>query len=100
MWETVTAVVVAVIGSNLIQFFVTRRDKKKGIQDQLIKLEKDSCRTQMLVMMSDYPEEKDEIMRLAEHYFGDLKGNWYLTSLFDGWLKDKGILKPSWFNGG
>ena len=98
--EAIITIIVAVLGSNLIQFFVTRRDQKKGIKDQLIKLEKDSCRTQMLVMMSDYPFEKTEIMTLAEHYFKVLKGDWYLTDLFDKWLKEQGIRRPEWFPGG
>lgn len=100
MWETVTAVVVAVIGSNLIQFFITRHDNKKGIKEQLRKLEKDSVRTQLLVMMSDYSGEKNEIMTLAEHYFHVLKGNWFLTDLFANWMKDNNIAKPAWFEGG
>lgn len=100
MGEIIATVVVAVIGSNLIQFFVTRWDTKRGIKDQLKKLEKDSVRTQMLVMMSDYPEERNEIMTLAEHYFRVLKGNWYLTELFTKWLKDNKLQKPSWLEGG
>ena len=95
--EAIIAIIVAVLGSNLIQFFVGRRDKKKGIQEQLTKLEKDSCRTQLLVMMSDYADEKTEIMTLSEHYFKDLKGDWYLTDLFDKWLKEHKIRKPDWF---
>lgn len=39
MWETIAAIAVAVVGSNLIQFFVTRRDNKKdkltGIVEEL-----------------------------------------------------------------
>ena len=54
----------------------------------------------MLVMMSDYPDEKSEIMTLAEHYFKDLKGNWYLTDLFDKWLSAHHIARPQWFKGG
>lgn len=98
--ESIIAIIAAVLGSNLIQFFVSRRDKKKGIQEQLIKLEKDSCRTQLLVMMSDYADEKTEIMTLGEHYFKDLKGDWYLTDLFAKWLSAHKIAKPDWFNGG
>ena len=98
--EAIITIIVAVLGSNLIQFFVTRRDQRKGIKDQLLKLEKDSCRTQLLVMMSDYPDEKNEIMTLGEHYFKVLKGDWYLTSLFSVWMTKHDVLKPDWFNGG
>lgn len=100
MGELIITVVVAIIGSNLIQFFVTRWDTKRGLKEQLRKLEKDSCRTQMLVMMSDYPDEKNEIMTLGEHYFGTLKGNWYLTELFKSWLKEHDLERPAWLGGG
>lgn len=107
MSTIITAIVVAIIGSEalvrLIIFFVERRDGKRGVKNQLIKLEKDGCRTQMLVMLSDYPNEKTEIMTLAEHYFrkrseGGLEGNWYMTDLFKRWLKENGIEEPAWLS--
>ena len=103
MTELVVPIVIAVLGSEalvrLIIFLVERRDGKKGLKTQLQKLEKDSCRTQMLVMLSDYPNEKQEIMTLAEHYFKDIKGNWYMTSIFNNWLKKHNVEKPTWFKG-
>ena len=79
--------------------------KKMGKADALTRLslkmdkqERDSCRTQMLLLMSDYPGQTEEIMRLARHYFQDLSGNWYMTSLFNKWLSDNNIGKPEWFN--
>ena len=69
----------------------------KHIEQNQVKAEKDQCRTQLLLMIADYPEEKSEIMKLAEHYFEDLSGNWYLTSLFNRWLEDNKIKKPEWF---
>lgn len=102
MTNIIATIIAAVIGSEalvrLIIFFVERRDGKKGLKNQLIKLEKDSCRTQMLVMMSDYTFEKNEIMRLAEHYFKVLKGDWYLTDLFKKWLRENGVEEPAWLN--
>lgn len=103
MAELILPIIAAVLGSEavvrLIIFFVERKDKKHGIAGQLLKLEKDSCRTQMLLLLSDYPEEKAQIMTLAEHYFGVLHGNWYMTTMFNGWLQRNGIPKPAWFNG-
>lgn len=66
---------------------------------QLKKQEKDQCRTQMLVMMGFRPHETTEIMKLAQHYFGDLEGNWYMTSLFNSWMDEQNIGKPEWFRG-
>ena len=106
-------VVVAVLGStavfSFIQFLFQRHDRKvesksgvqntvKEIQNSLVKLEKDGCRTQMLVLMGDYPNERGELMTLAEHYFKDLKGDWYMSSIFAKWLKENGIENPDWFD--
>ena len=61
--------------------------------------EKDALRTQLLLMMADYPTEEQEIMKLAERYFKDLHGNWYATGLFNHWLENSPSIdcKPEWF---
>lgn len=111
--EIVAAVIVAAIGSvglfNLIQFLISRKDKKndalEGIRKDITEIkkgiviaEKDNCRTQMLVLMADYPLQEEEMLRLAQHYFEDLDGDWYMTSLFGKWLNLNHIERPKWFN--
>ena len=108
MSETAT-IIMAVLASNglfaLIQFLVTRHDTKKNVKGKLTLLEKDGLRTQLLLLMLLMPNEKQEILTVAEHYFAPpprgLDGNWYMTSLFDKWIVEhnKGI-KPEWFKGG
>ncbi len=84
-----------------IQYLITRHDNRKGmlaqILKQLHKQEKDICRTQMLQLMSVYPDEKAELFRLAEYYFTQLHGNWYMTTLFRTYLKKNNIMPPIWF---
>lgn len=75
----------------------SRTDKIQAIDNKLNKCEMDSVRLQMLVMISDYPTEVQEIMKLAEHYFSDLEGNWYMTSIFNKWLEENKIAPPEWF---
>lgn len=111
--EFIEAVVISVLGSGAFATVVTavinainnRKSKLKaiegqlkGIDDKLIKSEKDALRTQLLILLSDYPEETQEIMTIAQHYFGDLKGDWYATSLFNKWITDNEIAEPSWFD--
>lgn len=100
--STITAIILGFAGSagfwGLVQFLILRWDDKKGLKKQLKRLEKDGCRTQLLLLMSVYPDEKQEILKLAEYYFGTLKGNFYLDSLFDDWLKNHGLARPHWFN--
>lgn len=70
-----------------------------AIKDQshkIVKLEKDSVRTQLLLLMSDYPDNKQEILEVAEHYFKDIGGNWYMTAMFNTWIEDHDIARPEW----
>lgn len=105
-------IVLAAIGSGGIGAIVSGAvtliskaiDKKTGMAKKIENLEKksaknelDSVRLQMLVMISDYPNDTSEIMRIAEHYFAELKGNWYMTSIFNTWLESNNIAKPEWF---
>ena len=89
-------------GGNLllfIKFLIERHDKKKeqDISGTLHKLEKDGLRTQLLLMILMRPQEKKEILTLAQHYFVDLKGNWYMTDVFNNWLEQEKHGKPEWF---
>ena len=92
-----------------VQFLIKRHDDKKGkiahidekidgIHEHHKRLEKDATRTQLLVLMACYEKNAAEIMRLAEHYFSILNGDWYMTGLFNNWLERSGIGKPEWFN--
>lgn len=112
--EHLITVLLAVLSSGLIQFFFTRKDTKEKenienklepISSKLDKLlneqkknEKDNLRTQLLVMMTVMPNDHHEIMTLAERYFGQLKGDWFYSSLFNKWLKENEIEKPTWFD--
>lgn len=72
-------------------------DKDGDLEKELKKLEKDIIRTQLLQLMIHYqPEEEHELMQVAQHYFVDLKANWYLTPRFNRFLKKQGIAKPEW----
>ena len=101
MKETILIAVISAMTSGgvlgFIQFLITRNDDKQGIRSTLKKLEKDGLRTQLLLMILLKPEEKKEILTLAQHYFVDLEGNWYMTDIFKKWLKEKGHSNPDWF---
>lgn len=113
MIDILLGLIGAVLGSGIIQFFVTRHDQKKKesieeklkpIDSKLDKIideqktsEKDALRTQLLVMMTTLPNNHEEIMTLAQRYFGELKGDWFYSSLFNKWLKENDIEKPIWF---
>jgi hypothetical protein len=110
MKETILIAVISALTSGgvlgFIQFLIKRKDDKEqraedkqddDIKGTLKKLEKDILRTQLLLMILMKPNEKKEILTLAQHYFVDLKGNWYMTDIFDKWLIEKGDSRPEWF---
>lgn len=89
----------------LITFFVTRYDTKKGLEAKLYKVEKDSVRTQILLMMYNYdPTDEREFLTVCEYYFkdkaeGGLGADWYLSSLFAKHCEKWSIKVPVWFKG-
>lgn len=114
--ETAVTILVAVLGSSgliggifsvintVLSRKAARSDKQKEIEAKLAELEKatqenkmDATRVQMLLLMSDYPDDKQEILKIAERYFKDMGGNFYMDSLFSKWLKKNDLTKPSWF---
>ena len=106
----ISDVLLAILGGGnvilFIKFLIERHDRKqeraedndkKSVKDTLIKLEKDGIRTQLLLLILMKPMEETEILRLAEHYFKKLHGNWYMTSIFKNWLKEYNVANPDWF---
>ena len=96
----------------LIIALIQRRDQKKSLlaalkkaveeikekmEAQNLENKRDMCRQQLLLLMAVYPQEKQEILTVAKHYFVDLGGNWYASSIFQRFLKDNEIEPPLWF---
>lgn len=110
-------VLIAILGGGnlllFVKFLIERVDKKKeraedkkaeneakeleGIKSELTLLKKDGIRTQLLILILMQADEQTEILKVAEHYFVDLEGNWYMTSLFKNWCEKRG-LEPDWFD--
>lgn len=79
---------------------IERTEGLETIRKQMKKIEKDSVRTQLLMLMSDFPDNDQEIIEVAQHYFCDIGGNWYMTKMFSKWLTDNGFGQPEWFKKG
>lgn len=112
MKDTIIAVILAALGSSalfgFIQFLISRHDSKKGAMAELSqdikdlkglvnKLDVESCRTQLMLLIHISPRNAADILTLGLHYFVDLHGDTYLTALFSEWLKSQNIDKPIWF---
>lgn len=66
--------------------------------DELLTLSKDTrkdtIRIQLLMVMSHNPENTDTILKLAEVYFVDFIGDWYMTNEFSKWAKKHNVIVP------
>lgn len=60
------------------------------IDDNYTKDELATTRLELMILMEHDPENTIEIEKLARHYFSDLQGNSYLTSVFSKWCKEHG----------
>lgn len=66
-------------------------DKLDTIIEKVDVAEENATRSQLLTLMSDYPDNESEILKVAQYYFHDLNGDWYMTSLFTKWADERGI---------
>lgn len=93
-----------------IEFLIRRHDKKKGIMSRiektLINLDKrvdevdlGLLRVQLLTLMNHYENDLYQIMLVAEKYFTN-GGDWYMSSLFEKFIKEHKLETPIWFKGG
>ena len=95
-----TALIIAILGSSALSglaiFLIQRHDQKKNLTGRLDELERGVLRTQLMVMIFLKPEEKTEILTMAERYFakkedGGLDGNWVLTPIFERWCEAQNV---------
>lgn len=79
--------------SSFISSKITESVDKKldNISEQLDNIKLDSTRTQLLTLMSNYPDNESEILKVAYHYFKELDGDWYMSELFSEWAKERNI---------
>lgn len=115
-------IILALISSGVISTFITaffqymqtKKSRKDGLeskvtalvtdQEKLLKdmkrLEGDILRVEMKVMIANFPEREEDILKIGEHYFGELHRNWVMQASFRQYLEDRGLPIPTWFNGG
>ena len=77
---------------NQIQSFI---DSMNKLIETTQETRKDTVRIQLLMVMQQQPENIDTILKLAETYFVDLEGDWYMTSEFSKWAKAHDVMVPN-----
>lgn len=60
------------------------------IAEQMQDLKLDTTRNQLLVLM-EHDENDAEVLKVAKYYFNELKGDWYMTSVFERWAEKHGV---------
>lgn len=97
--------------TGLFQLLQNRKSRKSGLeskvdtlveeQEKIIKAQKkqegDILRVELRLLISDFPDKEDDILRLSQHYFSDLHANWVMSSVFQTWLSDRNLPTPPWF---
>lgn len=65
--------------------------KLDTIIEKVDRAELNATRSQLLTLMSDYPDNESEILKVADYYFNELDGDWYMTELFTKWADSRDI---------
>lgn len=55
---------------------------------------KDTLRIQLMMLMKEQEDNIDTILKVAETYFVELQGDWYMTSEFNKWAKRHEVTIP------
>ena len=71
------------------------RDAVKELVDTTKETRRDTLRIQLLMLMKDEENNIDTILKLAQTYFVELHGDWYMTSEFNKWAKKHDVDVPN-----
>ena len=90
----VTVIGAAAVGCGtwaVTQIVASTNEKIDVLSNKVEDIEEGTVRAQLLTLMSDYPNDESEILKVAEYYFKDLDGDWYMTSMFTKWAAEHNI---------
>lgn len=66
-------------------------DHLDQVETQIGEIRQDTVRLQLLELINGDPENIEGILTVAETYFNDLGGDWYMTGKFKAWAQKHGI---------
>lgn len=86
----------------IVKYFIERKEKQEAEIEAKRDAERkelllSSTRNELYILINHYPTQTFEIMRTAEKYFVELKGNFTATSIFQQYLKEHNLTRPDWF---
>lgn len=65
-------------------------DQTETIKEELSSVKLSTTRNELMLMMTNNPDNVIEIERLAKVYFVDMHGDFYMTGLYSDWAKQHG----------
>ena len=65
-------------------------DIRGEVQEFFLKTETQTTRLELLSLMQNQPTNVAGIEKIANHYFHDLGGDWYVTDIYSQWCKEYG----------
>lgn len=75
------------------------RQDLADIKEMLVDNSKATLRIEMNEEMSRHPHNHDTILKMAEKYFVELKGDWYMSNKFLDWAEKENIHLPASLSG-
>lgn len=67
------------------------QENTRELQEFKAENEMRESRMELMNLIADYPENVDDILKAAEHYFIDLRGNYVADKAFEDWAKKHGV---------
>lgn len=67
------------------------QENTKELQKFKAENEMRESRMELMNLIADYPENVDDILKAADHYFIDLKGDYVADKAFEDWAKKHGV---------
>ncbi|MBQ2644266.1 hypothetical protein IJG14_01670 [bacterium] len=61
------------------------------LDSRISDLKKDGTRIQLLYLLAHDENDKESILTVARYYFEELKGDWYVSSIFAKWAKKHNV---------
>lgn len=79
------------IDSHMAPMELQIQENTKELQKFKAENEMRESRMELMNLIADYPENVDDILKAAEHYFIDLKGDYVADKAFEDWAKKHGV---------
>lgn len=67
------------------------KNNTKEVHELKTESELKLSRMELMNLIADYPDNVDDILKAAEHYFLDLKGDYVADKAFEDWAEEHGV---------